>query len=589
MRSGAMGMFSSRPHGVLRGSFGRYVGRPSLDALVQSAAYSGSASPRLRCLGAATPSPDWAGLLSGSLAPPGSCSDAGSLVDSGSVAYQVARPLAGADAWRATLGWASAIHGFSLAVEGTWSTTRRILSLALDETKVSRFTSLPDGRTVFVFPEAIDPTSGLLVSGLGAGASRPRYLYDERGSGRASQLTLSLTPLVANVTGHHWSAAYTIASSTISAYGLDHPGAAGAPQGERAPARFDIRHSIVGQAGIVTRAGYSLVLLARAQSGLPFTPIIAGDVDGDGVSGDRAYFPGNTAPENDSLLVATQRLAATTTRAGRACIHDVQGTIAGINSCRTPWSFNATLFARSPAGLHPRLHLSERVTATAYADNVVSLVDRIVHGDHSVGWGSSADLDPVAFRVSGFDAANRRFIYRPNPAFGRARASASSYRVGFTVAIDLSQPPNAQSLQRFLSPGRGFNPGPRLSADTIAQQFGRTVVDVYDMVLVQSDSLLLRQNQIDSLLAWQPEYRRTLAAMWGALGHDLAGLDDGYDAKAALARTDSVTDEAWAVAQQHARRIFVLLDPLQQALLPQLLQTLGTSAQRVRIRVTTPW
>jgi hypothetical protein len=80
-----------------------------------------------------------------------------------------------------------------------------------------------------------------------------------------------------------------------------------------------------------------------------------------------------------------------------------------------------------------------------------------------------------------------------------------------------------------------------------------------------------------------------VAALWSTLGRELAALGNSYDAEAVLARTDSTTDSAWAVSQLHARRIFRVLDPMQQTLVPGLLRTLATADQPVRVRVTTPW
>lgn len=592
VRSGALGTFSSRSHGTVRGSFGRYVGAPSTDALIQAETFSRARQARMRCLGAAAPAPDWVALLRGSPAEPYSCLGSGGLIDSSGAEYHVAGHPAGADSWRATLGWGSAGAGLALNVDGTVSLSRRIMALGLTAPpRTPQFTSWPDDRPVYVRRDDIDPASGLLVPAGTSAARSLSYTYAELGAGRGAQLTVAVSPLVAKVSSRHWSIAYTLARSTVAAHGLEYPGAAGSPAGETVPASFDVRHTIVGQIGTVTASGYTVVMMSRAQSGTPFTPIVAGDVDGDGVTGDRAYIPTRASAGDGSLGAAVSSVIASTTNAGRACIRQAEGTIAGINRCRAPWSFNSTLVLRTPPGVNPRLPFGERVTATLYADNVVSFMDRLVNGRRLEGWGGSSDLDPVLLRVAGFEPATGSFTYRPNPAFGRARGTSpsSQYRVGISISVDLSQPATAQALQRFLSPGRGLNPGPRLSADTIAARFGRTVSDVYQLALEQGDSLLLTREQFDSLSRWHEEYRSSVASIWSALGRRLAVLESDYDAREVLALTESVTDDAWGVAQDHARRIYRSLDPLQQTLVPALLRTLATSDRRVRVRVTTAW
>ena len=81
---------------------------------------------------------------------------------------------------------------------------------------------------------------------------------------------------------------------------------------EWAPGLNDARHVVVLTAGFKTPKTGTVTLFARAQSGLPFTPIVQGDVNGDGRGGDRAFIPDPRTSRDpalaDQLAVAAGRL-----------------------------------------------------------------------------------------------------------------------------------------------------------------------------------------------------------------------------------------------------------------------------------------
>ncbi|HWJ38486.1 MAG TPA: hypothetical protein VNR86_06975, partial [Sphingomicrobium sp.] len=68
-----------------------------------------------------------------------------------------------------------------------------------------------------------------------------------------------------------------------------------------APNASDARHVVVLSGGFATNHIGTLTMFARFQSGLPFTPLVSGDVNGDGRGGDRAFIP-NPATTTDAVL-----------------------------------------------------------------------------------------------------------------------------------------------------------------------------------------------------------------------------------------------------------------------------------------------
>ena len=73
-------------------------------------------------------------------------------------------------------------------------------------------------------------------------------------------------------------------------------------------------------------------MFARMQSGLPFTPTVQGDVNGDGRSGDRAFIP-NPAAESDAVLAGQMRsLLADGSPSAKDCLLANLGRWTGIMS-----------------------------------------------------------------------------------------------------------------------------------------------------------------------------------------------------------------------------------------------------------------
>jgi hypothetical protein len=91
--------------------------------------------------------------------------------------------------------------------------------------------------------------------------------------------------------------AYTLQATRRQYRGFD--GAAfGDPRArEWAPGPNDARHVVLVQGGFSTQKAGTVTLFARAQSGLPFTPLVQGDVNGDGRGFDRAYVPDPAAAD----------------------------------------------------------------------------------------------------------------------------------------------------------------------------------------------------------------------------------------------------------------------------------------------------
>src|SRR5207248_269947 len=149
---------------------------------------------------------------------------------------------------------------------------------------------------VFVSPAAIDANSGSvsaaesrLSSSFGRVSTR---VSDLRGYGE--QLTFGLSPDVFKFRTRiqlFASANYTIQSTRRQFRGFDGAGFGDPRLTEWAAGPNDARHVVVLTGGFSAGKAGTWTLFARGQSGLPFTPIVQGDVNGDGRGGDRAFIP----------------------------------------------------------------------------------------------------------------------------------------------------------------------------------------------------------------------------------------------------------------------------------------------------------
>src|SRR5207249_1877386 len=194
-----------------------------------------------------------------------------------------------------------------------------------------RFT-LPDeaNRPVFVPADSIVPATGVLS--LQQSRVNPRYGQviaigsDLQSDSR--QLTLGLGGFTAR--GATFQLSYTLThardqssfSCCAASQGFSAPTTAGDPNArEWATSSFERRHSLLG----------------RLTSGVPFTPLVGSDVNGDGARNDRAlvFDPATTA--DTALANGMRALLGTASPGVRACLQSQAGRVAARNSCTGPW------------------------------------------------------------------------------------------------------------------------------------------------------------------------------------------------------------------------------------------------------------
>jgi hypothetical protein len=439
----------------VQGGTGLFRGAAPTRLLAALLAQGGGAAVGLVCVGAAVPAPRWADYLENPGAIPDRCAGE---------AAEVASPPAGATGfsadyapprvWHSSLGATWLHKPTATGIELRLGASRgRGLALAADRNLVAdpRFVlEAEGGRPVYVSPSAIDAASGQVSRDGSRGDGRFGIVREVSGGGRSS---VELFSLAANrLTGRGlFELYYTFTRSRDQRTGLAGPEggwattAADPRAAEWAASDFEQRHAF--QLSLIRQLGRwgSVTAVGRLVSGTPYTPVIDGDVNGDGMLNDRAFIFDPATLSDPRLRGEMEALLRGLPGSARACLLRQAGTIAARNSCRTPWGS----FLDLQLNVFPQGPRNKRVVVNVAAENVTSGLDYLLHhGGTLHGWGQSPSADPVLLRAVGFDADRREFRYAVNPGFGpdAGRVTGVNFSFRIQARVTLGADPAMQAL-----------------------------------------------------------------------------------------------------------------------------------------------
>jgi len=414
----------------------------------------GSGGATLICVGRAVPAPRWDAYRHDASAIPTACAgEAGGAAGSPGVtgftgAYAAPR------VWHSSLG-ASWLHtATGTGVDLRLSTSRgRGAALAGDLNLAAdpRFVlGAEAGRPVFAPAAAFDPASGQVSPGASRRDGRFATVRGLGAGGRTSvrQASIQVSRLAGTTLVELF---YTYTRSRDQATGLAGPGggwastAADPRVAEWASSDFEQRHAFQLSAIHPLGRWGNLTAIARLVSGAPFTPMVDGDVNGDGLANDRAFVfdPARTA--DPVLRAGLLSLLGDLHGPARACLLRQAGAIAARNSCRTPWGS----FADVQLNLFPGGPRNKRLVVNVAAQNVTSGLDYLLHGSAGLrGWGQYPSADPVLLRAVGFDPARRELRYQVNPGFGpdAGRSGRVPFSLRVQARITVGADPATQAL-----------------------------------------------------------------------------------------------------------------------------------------------
>lgn len=533
-------------------------------------------SRAITCVGSATPAPDWDAFIGNPDAIPDRCADGSdgtafataspnvTFFDRG---YRQPRSLRGAADWSGPV----LDDRFVLGVQGIVSSgldQQGVFDINLDSTP--RFALAGEGnRPVFVDPSAIVPSTGAVGISASRVSSRFQHVWSTRSGLRvpSRQLNVNLKPITAN-RFLHWEATYTLLDA--------HETFTGFTSTAGNPFRVESGRSLQGGRHTVYLRWYDFPIrdlvyvtaYARFMSGERFTPLVANDINGDGMVNDRAFIADPASIADPSARDGMQALLEHGPSSVRDCLRRQVHTLAARGSCQTGWTANGLVSVK----FNPqKIGLPKRASLTLTVSNPIALADLALHGSNDLrGWGQDIPPDQNLLFVRGFDAASRQFRYEVDQRFGSTRPQQSSvYALPFVslgLSIDIGVPRERQLLTQRLDLGRRDS---SVKATAVAlTAFGlQSIPNPMRLLLAQGDSLALTRAQADSLADLSKAFAAFADSLWLPVGRYLAALPNDYSTGDAFSR----------FADARARTIDHLI-----SILPQVKAVL-TPAQRRRV------
>jgi hypothetical protein len=583
MMSSSLGTASFWRGGMVQGGIGKF--RNALPASLLDDALRGTGLPgglrELTCLGSAVPAPDWRSFLDNPAAIPEACAgEGGTLTDISPRAQLFGADYDAPHSWRASLGWSSSIKKVGFGIDGSRSWNRAVGSRRdLNFGGQTRFLLAAEGdRPVFVSATSIEPGTGA-TSASEARIQRELGRVDQRVSDLRSsswQVTGRVTPEIGH--SRRLSLSYTVAGARGESRGFDGT-AFGDPRVVETADGSIARHQFALHGGMQVK-WISISLFGRLTSGVPFTPSVSGDVNGDGLGLDRAFVFDPATVSDPAVASGMEGVLRGVPGYARQCLASQLGRAAARNSCRGPWT--QTLDASiSYNNLNLGGALGRRVTASMYLANLPGAADQLLHGSGGLrGWGTQPFPDPVLYTVRGFNPADRSFRYEVNPRFGEPRSTLSAFgspfRVTLDVRVNIGKGQDRQAAERIVRVARTFADSQSVRPDEMKKlAFPGRQVGNAEQVLNMREQLALTPEQVTALRAIQTADNQRADSLKMDFSEQIARAGKTVDVNWIIAGRRRVEDAIWASFKEGLPRVRAVLTAPQIELLPPHLRGEG--------------
>jgi hypothetical protein len=523
---------------VIRGGIGVFTNASSAGQIGSALDNTGlpTGAQQIYCVGPAVPLPDWTLYANNPGGVPDRCADGtnGTIYANPSPNVIVfANDFRPQRSVRTNLSWTGTLLDarFSTSVEGSYS-------LNLDQQRSVDLNFIPAqqfaldaeaGRPVYVDPTSIT-TSGTIATRdnrVSQDFSRVTEVRSDLQS-RTAQISLRLQPIPRGPSKFGWSAAYTYSHIREQVAGFN--STAGNPlvvewtRSGQGPHQitYNLRYNFFNAVLVNWNGSF--------RSGSAFTPTVIGDINGDGYSNDRAFIYSPSATADTNIAKGMSQLLAGTSSAARDCLQRQIGRIAERNSCRGPWTSNASLNITLDRA---KFRMPQRTSISFSISNPLGAADLLMNGSGRLrGWGQNISPDPSLLYVRGFDPATRRYTYEVNQRFGATRPQFLVLRNPATltasIKYDLGPVRERQNLQMQLANGR-TSPGTRFPEAALRSIAGASMPNPMATILRQQDSLRLTSRQADSIAAMNRRYTYRTDSIWAPVAKYLAGLPDHFD------------------------------------------------------------
>jgi hypothetical protein len=286
--------------------------------------------------------------------------------------------------------------------------------------RTAAFTLADEGnRPVYVSPSEIVPTTGAIAPGANRITNRFGRVSDIVSDlhSRALQFNLSINPVRPVFRKFPLAFQYSFNDQRTETRGFSGSTAGDPFVKEWTPGQQPYHQFIVSTTG--GRIWWlALGVRFNVLSGQPYTPTVVGDVNGDGLSNDRAFIANPATTADPALAAQMAQLIASVPAGARSCLESQFGRVAGAGSCRTPWQarfdLNLQFLPPSNFALGSRLHMTMNfLNASGALVRLFGLQNTLLGQTPQ-----SSNVDPRLLYVTGFDPVAQRFQYRVNQLFG---------------------------------------------------------------------------------------------------------------------------------------------------------------------------
>lgn len=554
------------PRGTFNAGLGRFVG--AVDAATIASAVVQRHVRTLLCTGPSTPP-----LVLVGQRPPGECVSLGggatvNDIVAGTIAFK--RGYGPSESWRASVDWSgSSWETFIPEIGITYARDGGLASVS-DANFSGNQRFLLDNeaaRPVYALPSEIDAQTGMIspsAARVVPGAGQLRLLSSDL-HGSAWQLTA--TAIRSKLGGTFIRVGYAYQRAFQESRGFDRSNFDSPREVFRAASNYEIRHAVKGSVIMPVRQLGTLTAFGEVRSGRRFTPLILGDVNGDGYVNDRAFIFDPQATPGTTLSKDLQRLLDQAEGHTRRCLARQLDQVAGPQSCSTPAVASIDSRFQLKRGI---FGLPPRATIALEALNVHSGIDQLVHWGRPRGWGQPSSANPFLFRVKGFDPQARQFSYDVNPSFGTApigqAVSAAPFTLRIEARVDLSSDPVKQQLR--IDRQRERNP----TAEALLARYLVRYPNPFSVVMQLRDSIGLSEGQATALTKREESFLANMRAIWVPVADYVKS--DQYDQPRATGMIRDARSNAASVFSRASDFVRELLDQRQLRRLPAAVQFL---------------
>ena len=567
--------YTKRGGGSFTGGVREYVSTLSSQAVENVVRQTGlpDAVQQLACIGAAVPTPQWRDYSTSVSAIPITCADGSTGTSFSQTTPNVAayaNEYRASRRWGAALGWQGRVMNrwvgslstsYSLNVQRTGS-----FDLNFDPTQ--RFVlAAESARPVFVSPTSIVTSSGATSTVGSRRVAQFAQVNELRSDLRsdARQFIVGLASIPSNrpdglgvSTSYRVYYTFSDTRDQQRGFGGNTNGNPTLPEwGSSGQARHTFQ--VLGSLRIPRWA--TIDAFGRLTSGRHFTPMVGGDINGDGLSNDRAFIFDPSSLSGDATLAARmQSLLSTGSPSTQACLRAQLGRIASRNSCAMPWTQSLNMaITLDPS----RFGFGDRGSISLVVTNLLGAADQLLHGSSKLrNWGTAGNADATLLNVRGFDPSSNRFRYDANPSFGTTSASLATGRLPFVVAVDvrlkLGPDRDAQELRAFIRP-TSADGVPYLNATQIKERMDKDLQNNFEDVAKRAKTVKLTTEQVATLNGLAKQFEKYRDSVYLDLSKYLESLKGNYKSSAAKRR--------WHDAFVNIAHLYVIAGPRVRTLL----------------------